>query len=248
MEQNLVFDDIQEQEQEPQEQQEQQEKQKQVQSGEDQLRKIKELEQLYNQRLQELAQKEKELEPLLQLQSYLEQSPEKAQKISKILAGEEDIETTEDITISEDKDLKQLKQELQILKSQLQQQTISQQVNKEKEFIQKKIQEYSKMYDYFDPQLFLSAMLSYPEDYLESLTDAEYQKLLDTTAKRTSEHLKSIIENKFQEYLKKKKEIAEKTKSEVQSAPVSMIKEKPEKITMDNAKSIAQKLLEKFLK
>lgn len=252
-EKELLFDTEEGVGQQPQQEQ-QQPSEPPVQSGEkmSDFDKIKELEQLYQKRLQEIAQKERELEPLIQLQQFLSENPDKAQKISEILSGSEKQEETTDIfTSSTEQDtdeVKKLKQELENIKSQIYKQQQSQIIEKEKNFIQQKVAEYQKMYEFFEPQLFFASLLAYPDEYLDSLSDAEYQKLLDTVAKKTAEYNKSKFEAKFNEYIQKKKEVAEKTKSETQPSPVATLKEQPEKITMDNAKSIAQKLLEKFLK
>ncbi|MCX7716496.1 MAG: hypothetical protein N2Z73_03675 [Endomicrobia bacterium] len=248
---NLVFDtDDGEQQQQPQQETIQEQS---VKSGEKtDFDKIKELEQLYQKRLQEIANKERELEPLIQLQQFLNENPDKAQKISEILVGNNIVPEKQneinDILGTDTDEIKKLKQELEKIKNQIYNQQYSQQVDKEKQYIQQKISEYEKIYEFFDPHTFFSAMMSYPEDYLDKLSDTEYQKLMDTVAKQTAEYNKKKFEEKFNEYLKKKKEVAEKTKSETHPSPVATLKEQPEKITMDNAKSIAQKLLEKFLK
>jgi len=46
----------------------------------DDIEKIKELERLYNEKVQQVVEKEKELQPVIQLQQFLLQNPDKAQK------------------------------------------------------------------------------------------------------------------------------------------------------------------------
>lgn len=208
--------------------------------------KIKELEKLYNERLQELSQKEKELEPLIQLQQYLSENPEKAQKISQLLAGE-DI-TTEEISslTSETDEIKKLKAELESLKFLIKQQREDFQIKKEQERIIENLNKYKQQYTYFDTDMFFARMLAYPENYLDSLSDIEYQKLMDAVAKTVSIENEKKIKQYLENYLSKKKEISERTKSETTPSTTGSIQPKPEKITMDNAASIAKKLLEKF--
>lgn len=232
-----------------------QQEQQSAQSGEQQEptpiisdeEKIRELERIYQRRLQELAQKERELEPLKQLQDYLSQSPDKAEKIAKILMGEDE-QTSSSVSVEPEDEVEKLKKELESLKRKLEEKEASSELNKEKELVSRKIEEYQRQYEFFDTDKFIAHLLSYPDGYLDNLTETEYIKLLDNTAKMINDMNKKQFESKFNEYLSKKKEVAEKTKSETASSQTATLKPPQEKITMDNAYTVAKKLLEKFLK
>lgn len=222
--------------------------------SQDELDKIKELEKLYNERLQLLAQKEKELEPLIQLQQYLSANPDKAQEVSRILSSEpldnniKDQLSNEVSLDNEDKTINELKKEITNLKQLIVQQKENENIKTEQERILRNLSEYKKQYQYFDEDKFFAKMLAYPEGYLDSLSEAEYQKLMDNVAKSVAIENEQKVKKYFQDYIDKKKEIAEKTKSETGSSPLGASQEKPPKVTMSNAQQIAKKLLEKFIK
>jgi hypothetical protein len=203
--------------------------------------KIKELERLYMQKLQELSNKEKELEPLIQLQDYLSKNPDKVQDIASILQGTKPSE--EELLGVEAEPNEDIKKELQRVNAELEKMA----VEKEEKYLLDKINEFKKKYEYFDEDKFFARLFAYPDGYLDRLSQAEYDKLLEDVARLVDYKNKLEIDNKLKSYLEKKKEIAEKTKSE--TAPsISGVEKQQIKITMDNAKEIAKKLLEKYSK
>jgi hypothetical protein len=204
--------------------------------------KIKELERLYMQKLQELSNKEKELEPLIQLQDYLSKNPEKVQDIASILQGTKPSEEEEFLGVETELN-EDIKKELQRVNAELERMA----VEKEEKYLLDKIEEFKKKYEYFDEDKFFARLFAYPDGYLDRLSQAEYDKLLEDVARLVNYKNKIEIDNKLKSYLEKKKEIAEKTKSE--TAPsITGVEKQQIKITMDNAKEIAKKLLEKYSK
>jgi hypothetical protein len=204
--------------------------------------KIKELERLYMQKLQELSNKEKELEPLIQLQDYLSKNPEKVQDIASILQGTKPSGEEEFLGVETEPN-EDIKKELQRVNAELERMA----VEKEEKYLLDKIEEFKKKYEYFDEDKFFARLFAYPDGYLDRLSQAEYDKLLEDVARLVNYKNKLEIDNKLKSYLEKKKEIAEKTKSE--TAPsITGVEKQQIKITMDNAKEIAKKLLEKYSK
>jgi hypothetical protein len=204
--------------------------------------KIKELERLYMQKLQELANREKELEPLMQLQDYLSKNPEKVQDIASILQGTKPSGEEELLGIEAEPN-EDIKKELQRVNAELEKMA----VEKEEKYLLDKIEEFKKKYEYFDEDKFFARLFAYPDGYLDRLSQAEYDKLLESVAQLVNYRNKLELDNRLKSYLEKKKEIAEKTKSE--TAPsISGVEKQQIKITMDNAKEIAKKLLEKYSK
>jgi len=232
----------------------------------DDIEKIKELERLYNEKVQQVVEKEKELQPVIQLQQFLLQNPDKAQKIASILNEQEtsssgskeeqkdDLDKLFGFTEETDKkpnderesEILKLKKELDSLKEQIVKSKETEVVEQEKEFLVSKLSEFEKD-KWFDKEKFFARLMSYPDGYLDSLSNTEYEKLLKNTAKIVALEKEREFNMKFNDYIKEKKNISEKTKSETKSSVIGEQK-KQETITMDNAKNIAKKILEAFKK
>ena len=230
----------------------------------DDIEKIKELERLYNEKVQQVVEKEKELQPVIQLQQFLLQNPDKAQKVASILNEQETSSSKEEqkddldklFGFNEETDKKsndeveseilKLKKELDSLKEQIVKSKETEVVEQEKEFLVSKLSEFEKD-KWFDKEKFFARLMSYPDGYLDSLSNTEYEKLIKNTAKIVALEKEREFNMKFNDYIKEKKNISEKTKSETKSSVIGEQK-KQETITMDNAKNIAKKILEAFKK
>lgn len=205
-------------------------------------------------KMQELSMKEKELEPLIQFQEYLKNNPEKAQKIAQILSDDSTTQEQKNDSVSEllddgdltKKEINELKKTIKKLEEQIVNHQKEQIKEKELEFLKSKVSQYEKEYgEYFDKFEFKSAMLAYPESYLDSLPDDKYEKLLDETAKSVCERRKNLEQQIIKKYIEAKKDVSDKTKSETNTAPQSKV-DKQIKVSLDD--DSAKKTAIDFLK
>ena len=214
----------------------------------------KELESLYMKRLNELSEREKQLQPYMELNNYLQSNPDKAQKIAKLLSGEEveEDKPKEDASIFDDspKDdkIKELKEEIKSVKDLILSSSQKEVEKKVEEDINKRVEGYKSSYGKdFDGYKYFAIMQAYPEGFLNQLSEEKFHQLSDDVAKQIAAQTKREREASVQEYLKEKKEIATKTNSETKPSPTG--KEKKEiEISFNNAKQIATDILKSLHK
>lgn len=207
---------------------------------------LKELEQEYQKKLQELSAKEAELQPLLDLQRFLQQNPDKMRKIVNALQ-EEEASSGEDI-FSEEDEIKKLKKEIADLKDQIILQQEDKIIERETQMIRGWIQDYQRMYGSdFDIDKYFSRMMAFQDGYLDRLSDLEFKNLSDKVAKMVVDTVKRERENWIKSYIEKKAELGTKASSETKPSVSGRTKEEV-KVSLDDgsAKRMAYELLKKF--
>ena len=189
--------------------------------------KLSDYEKSFSQRMEELATKEKNIEPMLELQEYLLAHPEQATKITDILEGKEPEVKKEEQKHTDSKDPNaEFKKELDDVKNILTEQQKAQKEEKEaqdkkdaevkileaQKFLQSETDKLQKEYLFLAPEVLLARLLN--TKGIDNLPTEKLAKLMDTEAKSIHETIKSRAEEQHKVYIEEKKKEAAKNKTE----------------------------------
>lgn len=211
------------------------------------LAKVKEIEAEYNKRYIELSNVHKELEPVMQLQQFLTDNPDKAGKIAEILEGKEIKAEKFETDIPE---VKKLKDELDELKKSLTETTSSitqqQRVKDEQEFLSRELTKLSSKYEDLDEEVLYAKLLSTPN--LGQIPRPNLAELMEKIASDLDKRAKDKRQQYVQRYLLEKEKADKETRGEGKggAAGAEKIEVKGLEVRDGSAKKAAMDYLQKL--
>lgn len=213
--------------------------------------KASDYEKSYNEKFQEVSRKEKEIEPLIELQKYLTQNPDKADQIASILEGKE-IETPKPDNSDEPdpvkKEILELKKKLESYEQSTKNEKYQAEVEKVREFSRKRIEEATKTRPYINPKSLVAELLSLPDIHSYDLDKlgAKIDEIADLQDKAERQRIEML----HKKYIEEKKAVASKTKGEGEPGATPGTSKREVKVSLEDgsAKAEAMRLMETMLK
>lgn len=216
---------------------------------EKELNKSKELESEYTKKYIELTNTQKELQPLIELQQYLAENPDKAEQITKILQDDGKKEESFETDIPE---VKKLKAEIDELKKIVQESKANieyeKQVKQNEIFFKTEIAKLAQKYPDLDEDILIARLMAVPN--LGQIPKNELITFMDKLAEDIDSRVKEKKNKYIQEYLSKKEKDSDETLGEKKGGETGGKKEKIEgiKINDGSAKRTAIEYLNRLLK
>ena len=208
---------------------------------EQEIARVKELEAEINKKYIELGNVQKELEPVVQLQRYLAENPDKAAKIADILEGKESKDEKFETDIPE---VKKLKEEIDKLKETIAQTTTmvnqKDKIKEEQEFLATEAKKLQDKYEDLDEEVLYAKLLAIPN--IGSLSRAQVSDLMDKIAAQIDSKIKEKKQRYIAAYLQKKEEAEKNTAGEGKGGTSGGQKEEIKNIRVSDGSAKAKAL------
>jgi hypothetical protein len=181
--------------------------------------KFENMEKGLNDKMQSLSEKEKELQPFVNLSKFMDQNPDKAEEIAAILEGKPkkaeasgDVEDPETIAKEARDAAKRAEEAANDVKENLEERDLKEVIAHKQEIIVEKYNEIAKEMPYLNKDVLFTKLLMVQG--IDDLSDEKLRETIATVGKSVNDSIKEIVDKNSETYLEEKKRTAEKTKGE----------------------------------
>lgn len=185
-------------------------------------------EKTFSLRMEELSNKEKSVEPLLELRTFLEANPDKSEEIARILEGREpepkksDFSNVDKPLIGNQKIEKELEDVKQILSEEQKNRESERRIRERaeyeikskeaQEFLLKETNDLRKDFPFLAPEVLWARLLNTKD--IDKMSQDNIKTIMKVEAKSINDNIFSGFESKHKEYLEQKRADAMKSKTE----------------------------------